>query len=470
MNKKNTEKKAMSAVQFSRKMSGIMNFMEGIASKTRETQDALLENIDPGVFDMSTMLDVNVQDDDTQPLLTMRKPKELNDGDKAQIVEELAEVLKRMPGEVIDFSDIGPIATVIQTKLGFNQSLDGFINDLISGAADKQDSQSFAKGTSVPGVQDSQSAGALGQDTDKAPTDITPPKATITDAPSEATIPAVDPMMGNVDPMMGGDTLPTDDLSTQVGNELGDISFDAPGDVSIDAPIENTPDLDIDLDTPAPDIDAPAPESDIDAPAPDVDDIDMEDDDIDLEFSDIDDKGEGEDKGEDKDDTKEDEDETKKLEAQLEAVRDNFFLKTRTQKINNLVESIKSKDPILESISTKFHAKVNEENRNKAIKARLESIVSNAKAEQKVQNILEGIAKKAKEESKKASFVKKNAPVAAPAVSKIKKTVKPSAKLESDVKPELDALIESYRSSKSAKLESINARTKAREAIENLMK
>ena len=166
--------KKQSAVQFIRKMDNIIGIMEGIAQKTYETETTRLENMDDDVFDINNLLNVKTIDEDDQPQLSINKPQELNDGDKAMITEEFVKILKKMPHDVIDFSDIGPIGTVIQTKLGFAQTLDGFLKDLISGAADAQNSQAIAKGNTTVNPDMPSATSDSEPSVEKSPTDIEP--------------------------------------------------------------------------------------------------------------------------------------------------------------------------------------------------------------------------------------------------------------------------------------------------------
>lgn len=481
MIKNTTQKKAMSAVQFSRKMDGIMNVMEGIASKTRESETALFENSDMGVFDMNNLTDVYVPDEEDQPMMNINKPYELTDGDKAQIVEKLAEKFMSMPGEVIELSDIGPIAVAVGTELGFT-SIEGFIHDLITGAADKQNSQSFAKGQPVPGVQDADSAmGAAPVNSDKAPTDITPEKAHIADK--------AQPELG-----MGAPMAP--DMSAPIAPAPVAPEMAAP------APEMIAPEMDAPV---APEFGGEAEfggegEGEGDALADldniEIDDIDLgeggetaEDEAVEGEGTEsFEDKPEGEETPEEDEEVKEEE-----VKAKLESIRGEFMSKINNKKLETMVEQItastKKTDAVLESIAENFHSKMNAKVRTEKVVARLESIVSGMKAEKKLEIQLEAIAAKAKKPAFKGAapaFTKKAAPipapkkgdgvVALPADKTLKgkpmvKGGKPTGaalKESEDVEAKLNALIESYKStttSPKARLEAIQARRKAREAM-----
>lgn len=469
---KNTQKK-QTAVQFIRKMDNVTCMMEGIAQKTRETEDALYENVDPGVFDMNNLLDVNVQEIDDQPMLSMNKPRELSDGDKAQIVDEFAEILKKMPGDVIDFSDIGPIGTVIQTKLGFAQTLDGFLKDLISGAADSQNSQTFAKGTPTPGIAAVNQASASGAPVeDKSPTDIAPTKENIIDAQGQDT--PIDPMaMGTSEPMdMGMEMdapmdMPVDDLGLDVGSDdlgavedtLGDLSMDTPELTSSDDtgdadPIEDV-DMDLGLDENEPkDESAPIEDDEVGAPEPTEGDID---DDFDF---DADDEGEEQDE----------------LEAKLESVRDSFFSAERERKINSIMEAVMPKktsvDTMLESTTESFHNKINEDKRVAGVTLALESIVAGIKKEKQTIAQLESIAAKVKKGEELGKKVDPKIATKTPAVDKVKKTVKNPVGINEAKEAKLASLVESYKKSQNgkARMEAIEARQKARAILDSLTK
>lgn len=170
--------KEVSAIAFMRSFDETMNLMESIGDNTAKEQKVLQESAvhmenytdDEGVFDMESLLDVDVSDtEENQPRLYNSPEEDLTDSDKQLIVDEFAEQLSNMHEEVIDFSDVGPIATVIQDKFGFKQNLDSFLTDLMTSAADKQDSQAFAHGKPIPGVVAAEEEGG--------PSDITPKQA-----------------------------------------------------------------------------------------------------------------------------------------------------------------------------------------------------------------------------------------------------------------------------------------------------
>lgn len=177
--------KEVSAIAFMRSFDETMNLMESIGERTAEEQQTLQESAvqmenytdDEGVFSMGSLLDVDVADtEENQPRMYNSPVEDLTDSDKQLIVDEFAEQLSKMHEEVIDFSDVGPIATVIQDKFGFKQNLEDFLTGLMTSAADKQDSQSFAHGKPIPGVAAAEMAGTAGVE-EGGPTDIEPEQA-----------------------------------------------------------------------------------------------------------------------------------------------------------------------------------------------------------------------------------------------------------------------------------------------------
>ena len=111
---KNTNK-VMSALQFMKEFENTQLIMESIADATAVERKALLESEfsgqnytnDDGVFDMNSLLDVEVSDKpENQPRYYNSPMDELNDSDKALIVDAFDKKLEEMKEDVIDFSDI----------------------------------------------------------------------------------------------------------------------------------------------------------------------------------------------------------------------------------------------------------------------------------------------------------------------------------------------------------------------------
>jgi hypothetical protein len=323
MKSNKTEKQSMTAVQRMANFDATMSIMEGIGDKTYTEQKALTESMDDyvdesGVFDMDDLLGVDYATE-SQPQLYTTPQSELTDGDKSQIVEELAKLLSDMQGDVIDFSDIGPIATVIQTKLGYSQPLDGFIEDLISGATDKQDSQSFAKGEPVPGeVAAAEAPVVENVPEDKAPTDIAPTKAPIDE-------PVVEPVM-DIEPVVDApivEELPpvaeepiieepvVEEVPTDVEDVVVDSLEDTAEDVDLAEVVEDTEEVSAELE----EVEEVVEDKTNDAVA---EDIKEEIEDVEDEVTDVED---GIEDVIEEDDDKLDDD----LDAQLEAIKSEYI-------------------------------------------------------------------------------------------------------------------------------------------------
>lgn len=210
MSKSQSERQKMTAVQFMRSFDDTLAKIESISDKTAVEQKAMLESAQPytnkeGLFEMAQLLDVAVSDEHEIPIWNSEKPQ-INEVDKGLIVEELADMLKHMHQDVIDFSDVGPIATVVQNKLGYKVNLEDYITDMITNAADWQDSQAFAHGKETPGVEEAEHAEFIEEDEgDRSPTDIEPKEDGVGAGPEVV--------------VAEGDDL--DDLANAVSSEFG---------------------------------------------------------------------------------------------------------------------------------------------------------------------------------------------------------------------------------------------------------
>lgn len=219
-----------------------MSIMEGITNQTVSEQKSLMEGIadapdyNGGVFDMDKILDVDAGDSKFEPQLYNAPVEELDADDKRLIVSEFAKELAKISDEVIDFGKIGAVATVIQSKFGFKQNLESFINELISGSATKQDSVAMAHGGSaeeVGEIADAQTGG------EGSPTDIAPEKVDVGDDESE--IPMGIEGLGDVTDEL--DSIPDMDMDEtvepmDVDSMVDDESFE---DISEPEETEETP-------------------------------------------------------------------------------------------------------------------------------------------------------------------------------------------------------------------------------------
>lgn len=240
----------MSALQFMKEFENTQKIMESIADATANERKALMESAmlgqpsvdNNGVFDMNSLLDVEVSDKpENQPRYYNSPIEPLSDSDKALIVDEFAKKLSTLQKDVIDFSEVGPIATVIKDNFGFKQDVEKFLQDTIQKTANwmKEQNKSEAEPEGVTA------------NTDGGPTDIAPttsgvdggagieggipplvevPELTDTVADAEAIIPP-EPAMGDDGMDMGLD-------GAEGIENLGDGTEGIEGDEGLEAGIE----------------------------------------------------------------------------------------------------------------------------------------------------------------------------------------------------------------------------------------
>ena len=240
----------MSALQFMKEFENTQKIMESIADATANERKALMESAmlgqpsvdNNGVFDMDSLLDVEVSDKpENQPRYYNSPIEPLSDSDKALIVDEFAKKLSTLQKDVIDFSEVGPIATVIKDNFGFKQDVEKFLQDTIQKTANwmKEQNKSEAEPEGVTA------------NTDGGPTDIAPttsgvdggagieggipplvevPELTDTVADAEAIIPP-EPAMGDDGMDMGLD-------GAEGIEDLGDGTEGIEGDEGLEAGIE----------------------------------------------------------------------------------------------------------------------------------------------------------------------------------------------------------------------------------------
>ena len=483
--KKQTNRNKMTAVQFQRSFDATLDLMEAIGESTRqslvESQTASFaaesEYTQEGKVIVENMFQVSVADGHDEngmrkePELWSEPVEELDEHTKGQIVEKLAEQLMKMKDEVIDFNQIGPVATVIQSQLGIRQPLDGFITQLIDGAAYNQDSQAFAHNwQEIPGVKE---AGVTPEElkTPESPTDIEPPVAPIENtgtpgevkpmgdegsaAPATASVTEInivrpDEGAGIEDLGLSGEEIPSSD-ELPVGGEPAAAIGAGDGEVE-----------DLGLggdDVPAFNDDQVGGVSE-EEPTP-----------IDAEVG-------GQQTGED-----EDEDEEDELNFKLESIANEFRYKNgdmskeqfvqaqleslRAHTANTLVEAVDPEvklDSMLESIISQYQSKVQEEAKSSNLKAQLESIASSyhtAVEKRTKKNMLESIA---------LDYKKKQEALAESRIENKLKSLVESYQTEQSVSREMEALAEAYQASITQKskvtatLESIAANYKAKES------
>ena len=137
--KSKDNKEQQTAVEYIKSFDDTINIMESIGDTTSKEQEALIEsrndkdylNTD-GVFKMESLMDVDIpmNAEENTPQLYNEPVEELLEEDKSIIADEFVNMVKNWQSEVIDFSDIGPVATVIQDKLGYRQNIEGFLNEI----------------------------------------------------------------------------------------------------------------------------------------------------------------------------------------------------------------------------------------------------------------------------------------------------------------------------------------------------
>lgn len=410
---KNTNK-VMSALQFMKEFENTQQIMESIADATAVERKALLEadmggqgyTDDDGVFDMNSLLDVEVSDKpENQPRYYNSPMDELNDSDKALIVDAFAKKLEEMKDDVIDFSDIGPIATVIKNTYGYKQDVEKFLQDTIQKTSNWMSQQNNTE-ANTNGVAENKDGG---------PTDIKPetsgiegagieggdmgiegvpameevPELTDTVADAEAIVPPVaeevPPMGEDLGVDVGGEEVPPmgEDLGVEGGEDVGgeELGEDVGGE-----------ELAIEDETPAEETSEETSEE-------------IEEDETPEEKAEGEEGEEKEEKEEKEDGKKEDEDDDgidDLLESIMSDYQNSSKLKSAVDSINESIDADKkfraSQNKLkaqLEAISSNYHAKENAKveavRQEKALKAQLESIATNYKNNVKAK--LEAVAK-----------------------------------------------------------------------------
>ena len=382
---KNTNK-VMSALQFMKEFENTQKIMESIADATANERKALMESAmldqpsvdNNGVFDMNSLLDVEVSDKpENQPRYYNSPIEPLSDSDKALIVDEFAKKLSTLQKDVIDFSEVGPIATVIKDNFGFKQDVEKFLQDTIQKTANWMNEQNKSE-AEPEGVT---------ANTDGGPTDIAPttsgvdggagieggieggipplvevPELTDTVADAEAIIPP-EPAMGDDGMDMGLD-------GAESIEDLGDGTEGIEGDEGLEAGIEGDDGFE-------------AIEGDEGDEGDEVIEGDEGDDD-DTEGIEGDEGTEPEIEDETSEEVEETDDEEDE-EKLLESIKTDY-LKSRqvlTESIN-AVNKEKQLTARLESISGAYHARENAKieavKQEKQLKTQLESIANTYKA------------------------------------------------------------------------------------------
>ena len=463
--KSKEQKEKQTAVEYLKSIDETINIMESIQDVTAQEQEVLIESRnktsytdDEGVFKMESLMDVDIQQnsEENTPQLWNEPVEDLDDTDKSLIADEFVNMVKNWQSEVIDFSDIGPVATVIQDKLGYRQPIEGFLSELINTAVEKQDSQAFAHGDqAVPGLKGRTDEMAE----DGGPADVGPETVSPSDAaPMDDAPMDIDPA-AELAPEMGDELAPEmgDELAPEMGDELAPEMGD----------------------------DELAPEMGDDELAPE-----MGDDELAPEMGEASDEVAEEVSEEAEEDDDEDEDD---IDFQLEAIKTEYIAKDKNKKIDVQLEAIKADllkpkveaeeapveeeapaeeaqvegklEAVLESISKDFHkkedAKVESVTKEKKLNATLESIANNYHNGEKVK--VESVTKEKKLNATLESIANTYHKTEKAKVEVIEKEQKLNATLES--------LVESYhKGEKKAKVENAEARTDTKAKIEKLSK
>ena len=415
-----------------------MSIMEGITNQTVTEQKSLMEGIadapdyNGGVFDMDKILDVDAGDSKFEPQLYNAPVEELDADDKRLIVSEFAKELEKISDEVIDFGKIGAVATVIQTKFGFKQNLESFINELISGSATKQDSVAMAHGGSaeeVGEIADAQTGG------EGSPTDIAPEKVDVGGAESE--IPMGIEGLGDV--TVGLDSIPDMGMDETV-EPMGDIGVDS---IIEEAPVEETFE---EMSEPVETEETPEVEA-------------LEDSEEAVEEGKEDETEETEEEEKEEKEEKEEDENlpvvTESIDAKLSAIKGKYIAQmesTKNSKLKMIAEALEEKhlDAQLEAIKSKLKAKKVDAKKTVEVET-----TGMKKAVAKTEKVIEKLPKqknlKAKLESISGHYhAQENAKVADKTLTAKLESIATGYKSEITIDSKLKGLIESYQTSAKA--------------------
>lgn len=431
------------AIQRINSFNEAMSVMESITNSVANEQKAMLESItgspdyNGGVFDMDKILDVTAGSNDNEVQLYNAPDEALTSDDKRLIVSEFAKELEKIKDEVIDFGKIGAVATVIQSKFGFKQNLESFINELINTSTANQDSVAMAHGKSaeIVGENIDTKVGEEG-----SPTDIAPEKVTV-------------------------DAVETDiPMGIDVGTELDEIGSELDSTGTDLAPIEDLAPVD-EVVEPMSDLDTVA--SDLASDSTDViPKVETEDKNEIAEENAEDAVEEGKEEESTEEETEETEDEKEEnenlptvnesIEARLAEIKSGYIAQMEAQKGNKMkmiAEALESKklDTQLEAIKTKLKAKtaIKESVKDKVVKVEPEGM---KKSITKTEKIVEKLPKqknvKAKLESIVSAYHKKEELTAQlESISNGYKATVESIQKSAELDAKLNGLLESYQAS-----------------------
>ena len=446
MKSKGSKNEKMTAIQFMKNYEETIAVIESIGDTTVEEQKVVLESAnkldytdDAGVFKMESLMDVDipVNDDAYQPQYYNSPVDELSDGDKSLIVDEFTNMLSKSHEEVIDFADVGPVATVIQNKFGFKQPLDDFLTELMTSAVDKQDSQGFAHGEEVPGMKGrSDEMAEEGGPADIEPTQVSPvappedPAAIAMDAPMDLPLDAAP--MG--DDVISDEVIPPVDEIAPEGEEVAEDVIDdiAPeGDEVID-PVEEI----------APEVDEIAPEVD-DEIAPEE---------VAEEIAEIAPEGEVSDDLE----VDEEDDEEKKIPV-VEAAEETPVVETP------VVEAAAEETPVVEAPEVTPVVEAEEPKAENSVEVQLESIKK--EYDEKVSPETQLEASETKEEPVKSEVEIQLESIATEYHEKEDAKVE-AVETEKKLDAKLEAITNEYKNGEQAKTEAVDAKSEAEQKLD----
>ena len=436
-NKKNTNMRT--AVEFIRSYEETQNIMESIANDTAKEHMNLMESVianedytdDNGVFDMGSMLDVSISDDESnQPRYYNSPVEELSDADKNLIIDEFTKMIKDDYKTVIDFSDIGPVATVIQDRFGFKQDIEGFLRDTVQKASDWQQSQKMAVDPAT-GTAGQEIAGMATEEVG-GPTDIEPDQEGIT---------AGAPEMGIEEPVMGAPEMGAPEMGMEepvMGAE--EVTVTEP---VMEEPIEDEISLD-GVEDALGEIGAEAGE--LDTEAGEAGELETEAGEETSEKM----KEEGEEEDGEEEEEEEEEEETPSIDAQLEAIR----AKIDGSAIDTLVEAAADSLSEEAKIDAQLEAIRSELTECDKTKAPLVEDVTDEEADEAAVAVADASSDKKAKELAMADIKKQLGDDIA------ELTALGEANAEANVIAQLEAISANYHKAENAKVEAVEAEKK----------
>jgi hypothetical protein len=452
-------KPTKSVFDFMKNYDKTLGIMESIGDQTAKEQKSLLESKDDSIFEMGDLLGVNISSnaEDMQPRMYNTPVEQLTDGDKSIIVDEFVNMLKNIHEEVIDFSDIGPVATVIQNKFGFKQNLEDFLTELVSTAVDRQDTQAFAHANTVPGMK--------GQNLDPVaeeggPADVAPNTVGVEQA--------VEPMS---DVSVDVNIVP--EIGAEVGTELPEM-IDEPVIDDVAEPIAELPEM---MDEPV--VEEPAvedvaevvpevPATEDVLPVEEIGEEVKEDETVETEVEETEEKEEVEETEEVEEEKEEEKKEEAVVEseemveepsdeAQLESIKSEFMSKKKSTQVESVKKSPSETTDIKSSVDAQLEAIAEEYKKE----------VTKEEPCEKTEVVVECEDKKDSED-KKEDEIKAKLESIATNFHKIEKAKLESIEKDNKIKATLESIAGKYHAGEKAKVESIEKEKKLDAKLESL--